>query len=78
MSSLTRRIQVRAFKKVGRLKQPIVSDRGNVLGMKWPVTKGQIFFLANMRPVFPFTEHPTLQGVIAALSQQQEPVAEAA
>lgn len=76
MSSLTRRIQIRGLKKLGKNKLPIVSNSGNVLGLKWAVAKGQLFFLSNLKPVFPTTEHPTLGPVIAALSPQ--PAAEAA
>ena len=68
MSSLTRRIQVRSLKRTGQKQKPIVSDKGNVLGFKWATRPRQLFFLANLTPVFPETEHPTLQPVIAALS----------
>lgn len=77
MSSLTRRIQVRAFKRLGKKKQPIVSEKGNVLGFKWATRPRQLFFLANLTPVFPETEHPTLQPIIDALSPKAV-VAEAA
>lgn len=70
MSSLTRRIQINTLKKASKTKLPIVTDGGDVIGQKWPIRKGQLFFLDDLKPVFAHTEHPTLQPVVAALSKE--------
>ena len=67
MSSLLRRIRIRALKKAGKVKQPIVTDKGNVIGFKWATHPRQLFFSAGLTPIFPETKHPTLQPVIEAL-----------
>lgn len=68
MSSLTRRIQIRALKKTGQMKRPIVAAKGNVIGAKWATHPKTLFFLADLTPVLPGDTHPTLQPAIDALS----------
>jgi hypothetical protein len=78
MSSLTRRIQIRGLKKLGKFRLPIVTRKGNVVGFKWAVRPRQLFFLTDLTPVLPGDTHPTLQPVIDALTPKEQPVAQAA
>jgi hypothetical protein len=68
MSSLTRRIQISALKKANKGKLFVATDNGTVIGRKWATRPHQLFFLADLTPVFPETKHKKLQAVIDALS----------
>lgn len=67
MSSLTRSIRKRALKKGNVSKLPIISDRGFLIGRRWPLHKGDLAYTERNEPIRVDTQHPTLQPVIDIL-----------
>lgn len=73
MSSFTRRLQIRALKKAGRRKLPVLSQvTGNGIASLWPRQLDQLAYFSTPTgpvPVFAHTKHPTLQVIIDILAE---------
>jgi len=71
LSSLARRIQIRALKRANKPRLPVLNETtGNVMTRLWPRRASQLAYFGNPPlPIFSDTQHPTLQPIIDILAE---------